>query len=167
MHTHTQPSALGMARDEVCKEEDPNGPPRWQADNVCNRLNKCKSIFKFCPNDDKAPASRHTCPKTARRTHTRELHTHMTAHGHEHTVKDGRYKHKTAYAQDAGIRRYTHTMQARDAKPTRRYTHTVLYPKHPHRPQCPHPLTSALPHVLMLAPHFFFPCTSFDWPLVC
>jgi len=40
MHTHTQPSALGMARDEVCKEEDPNGPPRWQADNVCNRCNK-------------------------------------------------------------------------------------------------------------------------------
>jgi len=46
MHTHTRPSALGMARDEVCKEEDPNGPPRWQADNVCKKF-----LVKFCPND--------------------------------------------------------------------------------------------------------------------
>ena len=35
-----------MSSDEVVKEEDPNGPPRWQADNVCK-----KYLVKFCPND--------------------------------------------------------------------------------------------------------------------
>jgi len=46
LHSHTQQSALGMARDEVCKEEDPNGPPRWQANNVCKKF-----LVKFCPHD--------------------------------------------------------------------------------------------------------------------
>lgn len=33
-------------RNEVPKPEDPDGPPRWQADNVCK-----KYLVKFCPND--------------------------------------------------------------------------------------------------------------------
>lgn len=37
---------LRFYRNEVPKPEDPDGPPRWQADNVCK-----KYLVKFCPND--------------------------------------------------------------------------------------------------------------------
>ena len=35
-----------LSRDEVPKAEDPNGPPRWQGENVCKKF-----LVKFCPND--------------------------------------------------------------------------------------------------------------------